>query len=78
MSEIRKQRPVIPGVSDYSVCRDCQQRQVGCHSACRAYLAFASENEARRAEARKRAEREGDIVHVRFRKALRKKPDSGR
>lgn len=71
-------RPIIPGNAADGVCKDCQNRQVGCHSACRAYLAFAQANRERREANLIRQEQENDIVKARFRKALRKKPDSGR
>lgn len=61
----KPQKPIVPGVPDVAVCLDCQQRQVGCHSACRAYLAFARQNRERRGEA------ETDVIRARWR-VLRK------
>lgn len=67
----KPQKPIVPGVPDVAVCLDCQQRQVGCHSACRAYLAFARQNRERRGEALRRQEAETDVIRARWR-VLRK------
>lgn len=67
----KPQKPIVPGVPDVTVCLDCQQRQVGCHSACRAYLTFSRQNQERREEGLRRQEAETDVILARWR-VLRK------
>lgn len=45
--------------ASYNECWHCQDRQLGCHSHCKAYLAFFREREERREE-RKRERKEKD------------------
>lgn len=74
----RKSKPIVPGTPEDCVCRECQTRQVGCHSSCRAYLAFARANREKREKHLRLLEENTDVVQARFRRALRSRSSRGR
>ena len=59
----------------YTECKDCQKRQVGCHSQCRAYLAFPKSATEERERRFHKQEQQNDAIQVRFGKILKKIPD---
>lgn len=76
--QTKRIKPIVPGTPEDCVCRECQTRQVGCHSSCRAYLAFARANREKREKNLRLLEENTDVVLARFRRALRSKPTRGR
>lgn len=52
-------------------CKDCRERQVGCHSTCEKYLAQKALHEQEKAELDKRKAEEQDISKYTYEKIMR-------
>lgn len=59
----------------FDECKDCQKRQVGCHSQCRAYLEFSKAAAEDREKRYQERQQQNDAIQVRFGKVLKRFPN---